>query len=524
MYTLAFLRRSLHPVLVICYLSALAISVRSQTIAAHSEPNTTTAADSVITFNEIMYHPLGNDSEWLELYNQMSANLDISGWAIDGGIEFRFPTNTVFHANTYLIVAANPDQVRASSGATNVYGPFTGRLSSSGETLRLRNQSGRLLDEMTYADEDPWPVGADGSGASLSKRDRFNASSPAANWRASAESRGTPGRVNFATGASNEVPVVSLIVTASDSRWIVPENDFLGTNWIRADFDDTQWHSGKAALGYDTGSTGLVELVNVALNKPVIAGSGAYSNNPFDVPDAAGNFIAQNVTDGSTSDLFGQNYWLGREGTLNESFTLDLGQSVQIEEIHLRNTHNTQHNDRGTDHFEIWASQSVDASRQLVNPTRILTGNLTDVDGLSEIPADRFTPTNGLVVSSARYLRFIGITANNSGNNIGLNEIEVYAPAFAGPNRSYTFNGSLNDSSGSGANGQNLGAQFSSSVPPPLGAGQSLAFDGVASQVQIADAVSPSSYTIALWVKVETVQSSSIILRTDGSGPANAWS
>src|SRR5687768_1737345 len=121
MYTLAFLRRSLHPVLVLCYLFALAISVRSQTIAAHSEPNTTTAADSVITFNEIMYHPLGNDSEWLELYNQMSANIDISGWEIDGGIEFRFPTNTVFYANTCVIVAANPDQVRASSGATNVY-------------------------------------------------------------------------------------------------------------------------------------------------------------------------------------------------------------------------------------------------------------------------------------------------------------------------------------------------------------------------------------------------------------------
>jgi hypothetical protein len=40
----------------------------------------------------------------------------------------------------------------------------------------------------------------------------------------------------------------------------------------------------------------------VALNKPVIDGSGAYSNNPFDVPDGAGNFIAQNVTDGSTAD------------------------------------------------------------------------------------------------------------------------------------------------------------------------------------------------------------------------------
>jgi hypothetical protein len=66
--------------------------------ALFSTPDTTTAADSIVTFNEIMYHPAGNDpaQEWVELYNQMAVDIEISNWRIEGGIEFSFPTNPTF--------------------------------------------------------------------------------------------------------------------------------------------------------------------------------------------------------------------------------------------------------------------------------------------------------------------------------------------------------------------------------------------------------------------------------------------
>ena len=195
----------------------------------------------------------------------------------------------------------------------------------------------------------------------------------------------------------------------------------------------------------------------MALHKIVIDGSGAYANNSFDVPDGAGNFTAQNVTDGSSADEFGINYWLGREGVLNEFFTLDLGGATQIQEIHLRNTHNTSYNDRGTARFQIFASQSIDAAKQLVQPTLILSGTLTKVSRLSPIPADKFTATNGLTITNARYLKFVALTANNIGNNVGLNEIEVYAAVAAGPDRAYAFEANVNDTSGHGFNGQNTG-------------------------------------------------------------------
>ena len=33
--------------------------------------------------------------EWVELYNQMSVNMDVSHWALTGGVEFQFPEGTV---------------------------------------------------------------------------------------------------------------------------------------------------------------------------------------------------------------------------------------------------------------------------------------------------------------------------------------------------------------------------------------------------------------------------------------------
>src|SRR6266404_3134051 len=155
---------------------------------AFSKPDISTAADSVVTFNEIMYHPAGDNPalEWIELCNQMSVDIDLSDWRIEGGIDFQFPANTIILANGYVVVASDPAGVQAQAGGTPVLGRFTKRLSNSGETLRLRNNNGRLMDEMTYSDLAPWPVAANGSGGSLAKRERFSASSRPENWRVSA--------------------------------------------------------------------------------------------------------------------------------------------------------------------------------------------------------------------------------------------------------------------------------------------------------------------------------------------------
>jgi hypothetical protein len=157
-------------------------------------------ADAVIVFNEIMYHPATNEPamEWVELRNALAVDVDISDWSITGGIGYTFASNTIVRGRGFLVVAVSPGVFTAATGVTNVLGPFTGRLGNNGDTLRLRNNSGRVMDEVSYGTDGDWPVAPDGAGVSLAKRDPDSASGPARNWAASEQMGGTPGAQNFA--------------------------------------------------------------------------------------------------------------------------------------------------------------------------------------------------------------------------------------------------------------------------------------------------------------------------------------
>src|SRR6266498_2060416 len=152
-------------------------------------------ADSVVVFNEIMYHPATNEPvmEWLELRNEMAVDVDLSGWSITGGIQYTFASNTIVHGGGYVVVALSPATLMDLIGSTDVLGPFTGRLGNNGDTLRLRNNSGRVVDEVNYGVDGDWPVAPDGSGVSLAKRDRETASAAAQDWIISEQMGGTPG-------------------------------------------------------------------------------------------------------------------------------------------------------------------------------------------------------------------------------------------------------------------------------------------------------------------------------------------
>src|SRR5438105_7436415 len=126
-------------------------------------------ADSVVVFNEIMYHPATNEPalEWVEFYDQNAVDVDLSGWHLAGGIDYTFPEGTVIRGGGYLVVAIAPSALVANTGQTNILGPFSGRLSNSGERLELRDLNNRLMDSVTYGVDGTWPAGADGSGSSL---------------------------------------------------------------------------------------------------------------------------------------------------------------------------------------------------------------------------------------------------------------------------------------------------------------------------------------------------------------------
>src|SRR5437870_2102509 len=193
-------------------------------------------ADSTIVFNEIMYHPATSEPalEWLELHNQMAVNMDISGWSLDGGVQFKFAEGTVVPGNGYLVVAVAPAALAAATGYTNAFGPFIGRLSNSGERLELRNNNQRLMDWVEYGTDGDWPVGPDGGGVSLAKINPNAASPPATNWTVSAQIGGTPGAPNF---PGPNATTTNTVLVASDGVWKYQNSSGDPAAWRETNFD-----------------------------------------------------------------------------------------------------------------------------------------------------------------------------------------------------------------------------------------------------------------------------------------------
>ena len=166
------------------------------------------AVEPVVVFNELQYHPTvaQTEGEWVELHSQHAVDVDLSGWRLDGGVDFVFPAGTVIPGGGYLIIAANPGAFTAAKGVAAL-GPFTNVLADSGESVTLKNKNSRLMDEVAYDDRFPWPVAADGSGATLSKTRETSASSEPQSWRSSIFFGGTPGVANSEAPSSTPAPV-----------------------------------------------------------------------------------------------------------------------------------------------------------------------------------------------------------------------------------------------------------------------------------------------------------------------------
>ena len=138
-----------------------------------------------ITFSEIYYHPPENrddQEEYIELYNPGEDEVEIGNWRFSSGITFTFPEDTVIGPRDYLVVCRNQEFIREAFETEKTVGNFTGILSNSGERLNLVDETGALVDTVSYRDDYEWHYGADGAGRSLEKIVLEGRSDDPANW------------------------------------------------------------------------------------------------------------------------------------------------------------------------------------------------------------------------------------------------------------------------------------------------------------------------------------------------------
>lgn len=176
-----------------------------ETITAHFQLGSTQIGDIVI--NEINYNssPLCDAGDWIELHNAGTTTVDVSAWFLEDGSGnyFNIPANTSIEAGGFLVLVQ--DQVKFSTvhpQVNNIIGGFgnslTGGfgLSNGGEWISINNANRSFRDTVRYDDSFPWPVAADGTGASLELYNPSLDNALAQSWFAVATEKGSPGVAN----------------------------------------------------------------------------------------------------------------------------------------------------------------------------------------------------------------------------------------------------------------------------------------------------------------------------------------
>jgi len=224
-------------------------------------------ADQVV-ISEIMYHPSGEQPEYIELTNITATPKDIVHWKLTDGVSYDFPgfnegnaQAAFLHAYEQIVIASvDPDTFRQAYGlpaAIRVLGPWEGQLSDAGERVTVKDKNKTVVSTVRYNDRGLWPVGADGAGHSLIMLDLEAGTDNWRNWRLSSTPNGSPGTPEI-TQPEQPVgsPEVDLsvgvpIVQYGDDWKFQDQNQDLGTAWQDPDFDDSNWESGPGLFGFE---------------------------------------------------------------------------------------------------------------------------------------------------------------------------------------------------------------------------------------------------------------------------------
>ncbi len=145
--------------------------------------------------SEIMYNPPGgSDYEFVELVNLGTSALDLTGAHFTAGIDYTFGALSLGPGQC-VVIASDPASFGQRYGAASgrVMGDgFSGKLDNAGETIELSDRDGGVILSVTYGTAAPWP---DGAGRSIEVIDPDRPLNDPANWRASTDANGSPGRL-----------------------------------------------------------------------------------------------------------------------------------------------------------------------------------------------------------------------------------------------------------------------------------------------------------------------------------------
>ncbi|MEL6132278.1 MAG: lamin tail domain-containing protein, partial [Bacteroidota bacterium] len=193
--------------------------------------------DLVIT--EIMYNSPGTDLEYLEIYNNTSSPIDLTGYSITNAITFTFP-NLMLMPDDYVLISDDSLGMQSFWGVT-AFNWESGSLNDGGEPITLKDAMGMVVDSVNYDDNTPWTRTADGRGPSLVLCDVNADNNVADNWQRATTSSGKifNGREVFGNPGMAATCLASPILGIQAAELIVGEAEGSLTVFINIDNPDS---------------------------------------------------------------------------------------------------------------------------------------------------------------------------------------------------------------------------------------------------------------------------------------------
>ena len=180
----------------------------NETITVYTKiPEIKEAENQDLIFNEILFDPEGEVSEYLEIYNKSSACINLQSTYFDEEINGNLgrqidSTGRLLFPNSYLLLSDDTtslSQNYSSFNGANFVGSFNlPALSNSGARLVLENRKGEIIDSVYYSVEFHNDWLSETKGVAIERISPENVVAVSNNWTSASEQMqyGTPGSKN----------------------------------------------------------------------------------------------------------------------------------------------------------------------------------------------------------------------------------------------------------------------------------------------------------------------------------------
>ncbi len=167
-----------------------------------------------VVVNEIMYAPLPDEPEWIELFNRSASVINLSGWKIGDNSKSTsaFKNDIFIQPGSYLVVSKDSSIVNNFSVMSPVAVLNFPSLNNSGDAIVVKDSSGILIDSLLYQ-----PSWGGTNGMSLERISQAVQSTDSTNWKTTAnKNRGTPGYINSLSQKDYDITLTDIVFNPAD--------------------------------------------------------------------------------------------------------------------------------------------------------------------------------------------------------------------------------------------------------------------------------------------------------------------